>query len=161
MRAVLLALTATLFLAACGGDDDDTASATPDPATANAINLDKDKDAAFKVLQQQIDYLSDGQNAKAYDTIHPAQRALFTKEQFEACREEIGAVPEVKLKLKEAAAENDKAIVGTTSKANAIALTVELDIDGEKDTDTMYAYKTDGQFYTTLSNPEEVTKGTC
>lgn len=183
MRAVIAALVIGMVFVGCGGGDDDSTqatantpttaatlapgetpkpTATPVPASPTAgINVDKDKDDAFKALERQFKFLTDGQSSRAYDEIHPSQRALFTKEQYGACVADAARLGSVKLKLKEAYLEKAHTIPGTTEAPDALALTVDLTIDNRTDTDTFHEYKVDGKWYFVVEDAKDVKEGTC
>ncbi len=163
MRAVLLlTILSASLLVACGGDDapSPTASARSTVSSGRttapaALNVDADKKDAFAALERQMKYLTDGQFVRAYDEIHPAQRELFTKEEYAACVRDAASVGEIKLKLREAYIEADMLIPGTTTRADALALTVDMTIAGDTDTNTFREFKLDGKWYFTVADPDD------
>lgn len=175
---LFLPLLASLALVACGGDDDDEPTATVAPAStvatvagetpqptepaaaataddANPIDLDKDKDDAFEALQRQMKFLTDGQSSRAYEEIHPAQRALFTKEEYGACVRDLASLGDVKLELEEAYLEPDTLIPGTTTRTDVLALTVKMTVNGSTDTNTFREMKVDGEWFFAVADPAE------
>jgi hypothetical protein len=161
LRAGLgLVAIAGSFFAACGGDEDDMPA---DSTNANAINVDKDKDDAMAALQRQLTFLADGQFSRAYEEIHPAQRALYTKEQYGKCVEDAEQFDNIKVKLKEAYVEKDDLITGTDIRTDSLGLTVIMTVDGDESsaTTTFHEYKVDGKWYFIVAHPEEMIEGTC
>jgi len=149
---------------AAGTQPVSTLAVTATPATsdeANTIDVEEDKDEAFDALERTVQQLVDGQSARAYERIHPEQRKLFTKDQYRKCTEDLSSINKAEVDLKEAYLEENTIIPGTDIVMDSLALTVEMNFDGDEDTNTFHEFKLDGEWYFTVAYPDEMKSGTC
>ncbi len=151
--AVVLAAT----LAACSGsksDKDAQPAGSTKPAAAEATTetsaaaAEPDESAA-DFLKRVIEAEAKGQLGRAYDMIHPAQQALFTRDNYANCTGAGDGADLTGFEEVETYTENVD-IPGTDLVVPATAVTakITLDVSGRKvsDTTTLHAISVDGQW---------------
>ena len=145
MKRWLLAVV-VMVLASCGG--------------SGGAKLE----APEKAFERQLRYLADGQAGLAYEEIHPAQQALFSKDIYMRCVKEggsfdVGSVKIVKVYDEEAA------IPGTQVRAMAKAVTATVELKNgilkNSTTDTYHEVLVDGVWRFTVSDAAAYTATTC
>lgn len=132
--------------AACSGGDEGTRSDGAETSIGVSEMTPESAVDAFGVL---VESLSKGQTGRAYDILHPAQQALFTKEEYEACQSDLSSFDFGGVELDESYPE-DLVIPGTDESVESLALTVRIDVSvsGEDAdyTDTINAIAVDGNW---------------
>ncbi|MCA1707941.1 MAG: hypothetical protein LC808_33565, partial [Actinobacteria bacterium] len=120
-RCLFLALI--VVLVACDGSSEKSTPSTESPETA---------------LRRQIGYLSDGQYGRAYTEIHPAQQALFSADQYEACASKTAGAIDVESVTVKETFDEEITIPGTSERVQSTALTAEVKVKGidQSQTDT-------------------------
>ena len=116
--------------------------------------------AAADALETQMGYLSDGQYARLYDTLHPAQQELISEDEFVECyHREIDGVDVVGVEVVEEF-EEEVDLPGTDLEdQDSVALTVRLTVrQGQQmasDTDTFHEFEVDGDWRFSVKDPED------
>jgi hypothetical protein len=108
---------------------------------ANMAGAAKSDDGAVKALKQQYAQLADGQYDLAYRSLHPAQQALFSQDDFVACYQRIfsGVNFEAKVGDVKKTYRTTIRVPGTDVRAKATSVTYELEVaagSGKKETGT-------------------------
>ena len=181
MRLSALALVLAVGVSgACGGDDDaadDTSTTTAEgeeaggDTTTTSISGAANPDEAGDVIRRFLELSSLREYGRVYDEyLHPAQQAVVTKNQYDACQRETdttGTVEIVDFAVVETYPE-EIGIPGTDlTNAESLAVTYRFEVsDGDETvsaTTTSHLFDVDGQWRTAMT-PEQVTGaqgGTC
>lgn len=129
------AVVLVLLVAACGGgSDESTAGGGPEEALK-----------AFTMAAAR------GQYSRAYERIHPDQREILDLGQFEACMKSFG--PTVLLEDFEVVDRYDDSVTfpGVDGEQDAVALTWEATVSGERGTSTNHVVEVDGEWFTYMN----------
>lgn len=144
MRWLAIAMIAGL-LVACGSDSD-AAEDVPEAA-----------------LEALMGHLIKGQGGPAYDSLHPAQQSLVSRDVYIGCSE--GAGFELKdIEVLESY-EDEIGIPGTDERAEATAMTFRItgEANGREDsfTDTMHMVDVGGSWRWMVGDPQPYIDGRC
>lgn len=168
MRRVHLAtvVIGVLVLAGCSSDsssssatftsvDSEPSSSSSGPTTTRAPGGSL---SAQEAVLAYIDAASKDQWGRVWDGLHPAQKALFTREKFIEC----GAAPPFSIdnvEVVETYKENT-ALPGVSDSVPSTAVTLKLTVSsgGKKDTQTLTAhgYEVDGQWWSSVDTEKVV-----
>lgn len=106
-------------------------------------------------IDRHIEALSDEQWGRYFDSVHPAQQALFDREEFIACAATSGAdeVPRFDdIRIVEQA-EEPFVPPGTDTSLTSTAATLEIDLGEETDSATFHFARVDDDWYGFLTDP--------
>lgn len=137
MRRCVLVAVVLLGAACSSGGAKPAASAS----TATTVT----EAGAEAALRLQVQQLSDGQFGLMYDTLHPAQQAVLSKDRFVACYRKIapaGTITDVKVKTHYS---ESVLIPGTSQHADSTAITTSFKVGGgTASTATFHEFNVDG-----------------
>lgn len=134
-------LTVGVLVLTVGCSSGGSKDATEGPTTTTV-----DYRGAEVALRLEIQQLSDGQYGRLYETLHPAQQALISRDKFVTCYEKIDTTGKITdVNVKEHYTEPDR-IPGTDQDVASVALTISYSSDGEPDTATFHEYLVDGSW---------------
>lgn len=162
MKQLILAtvVVSVIVLAGCssGGSSSSTTStsvdAGPNPSSSSAPTTlaPGGSRSAEEAVRAYIDAASKDQWGRVWDGLHPAQKALFTREAFIEC----GAAPPFSVddvKVIDTYEENSS-LPGVSDSVPSTAVTLKITVSsgGKKDTQTLtaHAYEVDGQWWTSV-----------
>lgn len=138
MMRRLVALILIVLVGACGDD-----------ATADR------EESLEHFIDRHIGALSDEEWGRYFDSVHPAQQALFDREEFIACAATSGAgeVPRFDdIRIVEQV-EDTLEVPGTDTAITTTAATLEVDLGDETDSATFHFAKVDDEWYGFLTDP--------
>jgi hypothetical protein len=149
MRRWVVVAAAVVVLAACSRGSKETATTTTDP---KGTNTTVDYGGAEAALRTQIQQLSDGQFGRMYDSLHPAQQALISRDKFVTCYEDQAPGGDITdVKVKDRYTESIE-IPGTQQHVQAVALTTSYKLGTFSNTETFHEVTVDGRWTWTFSD---------
>ena len=144
MKRLLLA--AAVVLAACGG------------GSSGGL------EAPEKAFERQLRYLADGQAGLAYEELHPAQQALFSKDIYMRCVKEGGSFDIGDIKIVKVYDE-ETTIPGTQVRVVSKAITATIEVKRgllkSDTTDTYHEVLVDGVWRFAVADAAPYTATTC
>lgn len=138
--------------------EDSSATEGPPVTDATSTTEANTHETAADALRRQIGYLSDGQTGRAYQEIHPEQQALFTVDQYGEC---LSSIPDAEVVSVEETYNEPLTIPGTETVVDSVAITAEVRLGGQTDTDTYHEVYVDGRWVFTVFAAEDIAAGTC
>lgn len=151
MRRISTVLVVSLVLGlggACSGSESGSNQGTTDTSGSESTTIDGGADSPEDAVTAYIEAATLDQWGRVYDGLHPEQQALFSKEEFVSCSNQIPAEFEG-LEVIDTY-EEPSALPGVAESVPSTAVTVKVTLASGTQTLTAHAYEVGGRWWSSV-----------
>ena len=114
-------------------------------------------------MRRQMAYMAGGQYRRAYEELHPAQQALFTPDQYEACNLRTAQPFELESLRITATYKETMTLTGTSESVQGVTVLAEIKAKhlSEGAVVTVYEIRVGDSWRFAIPNADRIVSGTC